>query len=108
MPNRCRCARPRTMLPRLAADSSGRLWLTFRSAFPVRWSVIGTVWTEYVTSYDGNSWTAPIYLAHSDNLLDNRPAVVATRPGELVEVGSSDGRGNFPAGSSKRKARWSL
>jgi len=50
---------------------------------------------RHVTSYDGNSWTAPIYLAHSDNLLDNRPAVVAVKPGELVEVGSSDGRGNF-------------
>jgi hypothetical protein len=89
---------PKNSLPRLTADSSGRLWLTFRSAFPVRWSVIGTVWTEYVVSYDGNSWTGPIYLAHSDNLLDNRPAVVSTRPGELVVIGSSDGRGDFPAG----------
>ncbi len=95
---------PKNNLPRLAADSSGRLWLTFRSAFPTRWSVIGTVWTEYVTSYDGNSWSAPIYLAHSDNLLDNRPAVVAMKPGELVVAGSSDGRADFPAALADKSA----
>jgi hypothetical protein len=89
---------PMNSLPRLAADSSGRLWLTFRSAFPARWSFIGTVWTEYVVSFDGNAWTGPIYLAHSDNLFDNRPAVVSTKPGELVVIGSSDGRGNYLAG----------
>jgi hypothetical protein len=89
---------PKNSLPRLTVDSSGRLWLTFRSAFPARWSLIGTVWTEYVVSFDGNAWTGPIYLAHSDNLLDNRPAVVSTKPGELVVIGSSDGRGNYQAG----------
>jgi hypothetical protein len=89
---------PRNNLPRLTADSSGRLWLTFRSAFPMRWSVIGSVWSEYVASYDGNSWTGPIYLAHSDNLLDNRPAVVSVKAGELVVVGSADGRGNYLPG----------
>ena len=36
---------------------------------------------EYVASYDGNTWTGPIYLAHSDNLLDNRPAVVVDQAG---------------------------
>lgn len=86
---------PKNSLPRLTADPSGRLWLAFRSAFPVRWAMIGTVWTEHVVSYDGKSWTGPIYLAHSDNLLDNRPAVISTRPGELVVVGSSDGRGAY-------------
>jgi hypothetical protein len=62
--------------------------------------MLGTVWTEYVVSFDGNVWTGPIYLAHSDNLLDNRSAVVATKPGELVVIGSSDGRGDYLAGLS--------
>ena len=66
---------PRNTLPRLTADPSGRLWLAIRSPFPIRWAVIGTVWTDHIASYDGNTWTGPIYLAHSDNILDNRPAL---------------------------------
>ncbi|HEY3835715.1 MAG TPA: hypothetical protein VGL72_04060 [Bryobacteraceae bacterium] len=83
---------PKNTLPRLTADRSGRLWLTFRSVNPVWFSPIGTVWTELVTSYNGSEWTPPVYLDHSDNLLDKRPAVASIRPGELVVVGSSDGR----------------
>jgi hypothetical protein len=89
---------PKNSLPRLTVDASGRLWLAFRAMFPVRWSVIGSVWTEYLVSYDCNSWTGPVYLAHSDNLLDNRPAVISMKPGQVVVIGSSDGRANFPAG----------
>src|SRR5262249_53350741 len=43
----------RNSYPRLTADASGRLWLAFRSAYPVWWTQVGTVWTEHLTSYDG-------------------------------------------------------
>jgi len=86
---------PKNTLPRLISDSSGRLWLTFRSVNPVWFIPLGTVWTEYVTSYDGAHWSAPVFLDHTDNLLDNRPAVASVRPGELIVVGSSDGRRDF-------------
>ncbi len=86
---------PKNTLPRLTSDSSGRLWLTFRSVNPVWFGTLGTVWTELVTSYDGSKWSAPVYLDHSDNLLDNRPAVASVRPGELIVVGSADGRRNL-------------
>ncbi len=33
-------------------------------------------WAEYAMSYDGKAWGKPRMLADSDNLLDNRPAVV--------------------------------
>lgn len=82
-------------LPRLAIDDSGRIWIAFRSPHPIRWSTIGTVWHEYVVSYDGTKWSKPIYLSHSDNLLDNRPAILVTEPGKLLVVNSSDGRGTF-------------
>jgi hypothetical protein len=85
----------RNSYPRLAADSSGRLWLAFRSAFPVWWTQIGTVWTEHLVSFDGASWTPPIYLHHSDNLLDNRPALVSTAAGSVMILRSSDGRRQF-------------
>ena len=88
-------------LPRLTIDDSGRISVAFRTAHPLWWSPIGTVWSEYVISFDGKQWSKPIYLDHSDNLLDNRPAVLARpRPGKLLIVNSSDGRHKFvPANS---------
>lgn len=86
---------PKNTLPRLQFDSSGRLWLAFRSAHPIWWNLVGTVWTEFVTSYDGNTWTTPVFLAHSDNLLDNRPALASIRAGEIMVISSSDSRRQF-------------
>jgi hypothetical protein len=86
---------PKNTSPRLVVDASGRLWLAVRSVHPIWWTQLGTVWTEYVVSYDGSAWTAPIYIHHSDNLLDNRPAMAATGPGELMIIGSSDYRRHF-------------
>jgi hypothetical protein len=78
--------------PRLAVDGSGRIWLAFRTPHPSWWSSIGTVWQEYLVSFDGQSWTQPIFLNHTDNTLDNRPALSAVANGKLLIVNSSDGR----------------
>ena len=86
---------PKNTSPRLLVDDSGRMWLAFRSAHPIWWNPIGTVWTEYVASFDGAKWSQPIFLAHSDNLLDNRPALASVKPGQLLVIGSSDGRRQF-------------
>ena len=86
---------PKNNFPRLHIDSSGRVWLAFRSVNPVWWNPIGTVWTEFIMSYDGKAWTAPVYVDHSDNILDNRPALVSRRGGELTLIGSSDDRRQF-------------
>jgi len=86
---------PKNSLPRLLVDASGRVWLACRSAHPIWWNPIGTVWSEYVASYDGANWTGPVFLARSDNLLDNRPALVSVRAGELMVIGSSDWRRDF-------------
>ncbi len=83
---------PRNSLPRLSADASGRLWLAFRSNAPTVWGPLGTSWTEYVTSFDGQQWINPIFLFRSDNILDNRPALVSRGPGDLVVIESSDSR----------------
>jgi hypothetical protein len=53
------------------------------------------VWTGYLVSFDGKEWTRPIFLNHTDNLLDNRPALVPTGNGTLLLVNSSDGRRNL-------------
>ena len=86
---------PRNTSPQLHVDSSGRIWLAVRSSHPTWWNPIGTVWSEYVVSYDGTQWTGPIFLSHSDNQLDNRPALVSAQPGELMVLGSADGRREF-------------
>ena len=85
----------RNTLPRLAIDDSGRIWLAFRTAHPVWWNPVGTVWTENVVSFDGKTWSKPIFLNHSDNLLDNRPALVTVANGQLLIVNSSDGIRDF-------------
>jgi hypothetical protein len=81
--------------PRLLVDSSGRIWLAYRTLYPIWWSPIGTSWFEYVVSYDGKAWSKPVFLTHSDNLLDNRPALFSPAPGVLDIVGSSDHRGQY-------------
>ena len=88
-------ATAKNTLPRLVVDGSGRVWLAFRSAHPTWWNPIGTVWTEYLASFDGKEWTRPIFLNHSDNILDNRPALLAVANGKLLVVNSSDGRRNL-------------
>ncbi len=87
---------PRNTSPRLLADSSGRLWLTYRSPHPTFWMPIGTIWTEYVVSFDGKAWSQPVFVSHSDNLLDNRPALASVHAGELMIVNSSDHRRELP------------
>jgi hypothetical protein len=85
---------PRNTSPRLHADASGRLWLAARSSHPIAFNPwpVGTIWSEYVVSYAGGGWTGPIFLSRSDNILDNRPAISSTGPGQLLVVGSSDSR----------------
>jgi hypothetical protein len=95
----------RNTLPRLAVDASGRIWLAFRSPHPIWWTTLGTVYTEHLVSFDGKVWTKPIYLNHSDNLLDNRPALVSAVPGQLMIVGSSDNRRHFYLGEDPAAAR---
>ena len=83
---------PRNTMARLKVDASGRLWLACRSKHPNFWSPLGTVYTEFVTSYANSEWTPAIYIHDSDNLLDNRPALVSIKPGELLMIHSADGR----------------
>jgi Protein of unknown function (DUF3604) len=90
----------RNNYPRLTVDASGRIWLAVRSAHPIFWSPLGTVWTEHLISFDGKNWTNSIFLNHSDNLLDNRPALISTQPGRLLVIASSDSRRRFDLGEA--------
>ena len=96
LPYACATPSPKNSLPRLHIDASGRLTVAYRTEHPIRFNAyLGSVWFEQLASYDGANWIGPISLAHTDNLLDNRPALVSTTPGELMVIGSSDSRGSF-------------
>lgn len=82
---------------RLALDATGRPWLLYRHRQEAVWGnnavmVVGAVWVEYATALVGGTWTVPQPLPRSDNLLDNRPALVATPGGAVLAFYSSDGR----------------
>jgi len=77
--------------PRLGVDGSGRVFLAFRHRQQNMRGPAGTVWHEYVTTYEGNQWSAPIFVTNSDGLLSNLPALVATQQ-DLFLVYNSDGR----------------
>lgn len=79
----------RLSLPRLTIDAAGRIWLVVRR-HPNN-SGAGEIWVSMATHYTGQGWTSLVPLTHSENLLDNRPAVLA-HDGGLLVVHSSDGR----------------
>jgi len=92
--------------PRLATDSQGVLFLAYRAAAPTTRGPMGSVWWENLACFDGRDWTGPIFIPHSDNLLDNRPALISTGPGELLVVGSSDHRhGMGPEGPRRGRGQ---
>jgi hypothetical protein len=76
-------------LPRLAIDAAGGLWLSVRHAATALGT--GEVWTSYALRYNGENWSTPEKVADSENLLDNRPALIAYGDG-ILEVHSSDDR----------------
>jgi len=76
-------------LPRLAIDAAGGVWLLLRH-HPLP-DGVGEVWDSYALRYDGRQWSTPQHLAHSSNLMDNRPALLPFEDGVLA-VHSSDSR----------------
>ncbi len=79
-------------LARIVADNSGRVWLFARSRQNDFRSPLGSLWLNWATYYDGDKWVGPILVPHSDNLLYNTPAVVASPQGGLVILHSTDHR----------------
>ena len=83
--------------PRLGIDGNGRLWLAFRHHHEAIWGnsphiVTGGVWLEYATSFDGERWSPPVFLAASDNTLDMRPTLARAASGRMVAVYPGDHR----------------
>lgn len=79
-------------IARLACDRDGRIWLFARSREGTFQTPLGGVWMNYAAVYEGDRWTGPTILPHSDNLLYNSPAVAAHPSGGFIVAHSSDHR----------------
>jgi hypothetical protein len=83
--------------PQLGLDGKGRLWLTYREKFGTRTSSIaGSYWLTFARRLDGDHWTEPIEVHHSDGLLDSRPVMLPHKSGGLLIVHNTDGRYTTP------------
>jgi hypothetical protein len=83
--------------PKIGIDGKGRVWLTFRASFGSRYSSHpGSYWVTFARRLDGDHWSEPIEVHHSDGLLDSRPALLPHQSGGLVVIHNADGRMNTP------------
>ena len=99
-------------LARITTDKDGRIWILCRSRQNDFRTPLGSLWFDWACYLDGNHWTGPILVPHSDNLLYNIPAVLPAADGSLTMVHSSDHRqdrhivkkGNGPGGNLSLEA----
>jgi hypothetical protein len=83
--------------PKLGLDGKGRLWLTYRVKFGTRYtSHPGSYWLTYARRLDGDHWSEPIEVHHSDGLLDSRPVMLPHPSGGLLVIHNTDGRYTTP------------
>jgi hypothetical protein len=83
--------------PQIGIDGKGRVWLTYRQKFGTRYSThAGSYWITFARRLDGDKWTEPIEVAHSDGLLDHRPVLLPHSAGGLRIVYNGDGRWTKP------------
>ena len=78
--------------PHLAVDASGTVYITYRTRlFPGR-TPAGSVWNEEMVYFDGSAWKGPIQMPNTDQWIDNRPAMAAIAPGDLMMILVTDHR----------------
>jgi hypothetical protein len=83
--------------PKVGLDGKGRVWLTYRQKFGSRYSTNpGSYWLTFARRLDGDHWTEPIELHHSDGLLDDRPVLLPHPTGGLLVIHNTDGRFTTP------------
>ena len=78
--------------PRLRATPQGTIALAYRNVSGNIWGPLGTTWFENVAFHDGKSWTGPVFVPHSDGILDQRPVFAAISDATLLMVGVTDHR----------------
>src|SRR5262249_4391257 len=84
---------PRYAYPKIGIDGKGRVWLAYRQKFATRYSSHpGSYWLTFVRRLDGDHWSEPVEVHHSDGLLDSRPVLLPHPSGGLRIIHNTDGR----------------
>jgi hypothetical protein len=79
--------------PKIGIDGKGRVWVTYRQNFGSRYSThAGSSWQTFARRLDGDKWSEPIEIHHSDGLLDSQPVLLPHKSGGLLVVHNTDGR----------------
>src|SRR5262249_19723625 len=74
-----------------------RVWLAYRQKFGTRYSSHpGSYWLTFVRRLDGDHWSEPVEVHHSDGLLDSRPVLLPHPSGGLRIIHNTDGRYTTP------------
>jgi hypothetical protein len=89
---------PLNSFPRLATDSEGTMYLAFRTVGSQARSPVGSTWVEQISYFDGSGWKGPLFVPHTDGLLDGRPALTALAPGHVLMITTSDHRQSVAPG----------
>lgn len=83
-------------LPRLSTDGTGRLWAVVRQRTLARPSLRGIgrghAWELYAVTWDGDGWSAPLYLPDSVGRNDMRVALAPDGATGLLAAWASDER----------------
>lgn len=83
--------------PRIGLDGQGNVWVSYRQNFGSRYTTHpGPYWLDFVRRLDGDAWSEPIEVHHSDGLLDSRPVLLPHVSGGLLVVHNTDGRYSVP------------
>jgi hypothetical protein len=88
---------PRYAYPQIGIDGRGRVWIVYRVKWGTRYSThAGCWWTSYARRLDGDRWSEPIEIHHSDGLLDHRPVLLPHPAGGLRIIHNTDSRFTTP------------
>jgi hypothetical protein len=83
--------------PQMGLDGKGRVWLAYRKNFGSRNTThVGNYNLSFARRLDGDHWSEPIEVHHSDGCLDSRPVLLPHPAGGLVVVHNTDGRHTTP------------
>ncbi|MEZ5353810.1 MAG: DUF3604 domain-containing protein [Bryobacteraceae bacterium] len=80
--------------PRISFDSRGTLTMVFRHWTRQNARSIGSKlgWENYVTRFDGETWTTPVPIDHSRGSIEKRPALVRDNTGDVWAAWMTDER----------------
>ena len=89
--------------PQVGIDGRGRVWLTYLQKFGNRTSTrLGSYWLLFARRLEGDRWSEPVEVHHSDGMMDARPVLLPHPAGGLRIVHHADNRYTAPTDIATR------